>query len=445
MSMAGIAGFRANAGLALLALAVTLACGSEPAAPPTTATATLAPTSTPTVTATPPTTVTATPAPTITPTATATPQPSPPTPIATAAATHCRDIACVARRADGALEYRIFEPGERIDWEEGVFSLDTETGRMEGYRLEGALERLANVWIQAKPPSATPSPETCWGEFGQGPSSPIGQVRRLSPDGRYVAWQDGQPVFIKYREHEYIPEQPWPSVVISDAEACEPLFRVRSAHLHWFGDRWWLSNSEGIVVGMANANLLRVRPQPKIVRLPHNDGVPAPTGDGCYFASGLSGIYDACADRWIPTGFFHGNGIASWGETHREIRYVLGGYWGEGRVEWLLLPPRIEFPPFDDTVAFRVARTEGCLVLRADPDSEATALDCLPDGARLTFAERTDPPGILEDAHGYLLPLEHPSIKVGSFRGAGGFPRWIYVRTESGITGWVASPHLDWD
>ena len=414
---------RIATGLALLALAVALACGGEPVAPPPTATATPAPT------------------------ATATPTPS--TPTATPVPALCRDIACVERTADGALEHRVFEPGERINWEEGVFSLDTETGRVEGYRLEGALDDLVNVWInvwtQAKPPPATPSPATCWGEFEQGPSFPLGGVRRLSPDGRYVAWQDGQPVFIKYREHEYVPEQPWPSVVISDAGTCEPLFRVRSAHLHWHGDRWWLSNGEGIVVGMATGNLLRVRPRPEIVRLPHDGVIPAPTGDGCYFASGLSGVYDACGDRWMPTGFVYLNGIASWGETHREIRYVLGGYWGEGWVEWLLLPPRIEFPPFDDTVAFRVARTEGCLVLRADPDAEAAALDCLPDGARLTFAERTDPPGVREDEQGYLLPLEHPSVKVGSFRGAGGSPRWVHVRAESGVTGWVASPYLDWD
>lgn len=438
MGMTRIAGL-----LALLTLAVALACGDEPTAPPTTVTATPAPTSTPTATATPPpSTHTATPAPTITPTATATP---PPPPTATPAPTPCRDIECVRTQADGALEHRIFEPGERIDWEEGVFSLDTETGRVEGYRLEGALDDLISVWIQAKPYPATPSPEPCWGDFEQGPLSPLGGVKMLSPDGRYVAWQDGQPVFIKYREHEYVPEQPWPSVVISDAGTCEPLFRVRSAHLHWRGDQWWLSNSEGIVVGMANANLLRVRPQPEIVRLPHYGGVPAPTGDGCYFAPHLAGVYDACADRWMPTGFSHGNGSAWWGATHREIRYVLGGYWGEGWVEWLLLPPRIEYPPFDDTVAFRVARTEGCLVLRADPDAEAAALDCLPDGARLTFAERADPPGVREDEQGYLLPLEHPSVKVGSFRGAGGFPRWVYVRAGSGVTGWVASPYLDWD
>lgn len=343
---------------------------------------------------------------------------------------------------EGMLEYRVFEPGERIDWEHGVFALDTETGRVEGYRFEGensASRYFGSIWPEPKPLPPTPSPETCWG----GPSWP-GQIRMLSPDGRYVAWQDGQPVFIKYREHEYIPEQPWPSVVISDAETCEPLFRVRSAFLNWFAYQWWLSNSEGIVVATVDANLLRVEPRPEIVRLPHV-GVPAPTGDGCYFAAELSGVYDACEDRWIPTGFSYGIGNASWGETHHEMRYIVGGYWGEGWVEWLLLPPRIEFPPFDDTVAFRVARTESCLVLRADPATEAAALDCLPDGARLTFAQRADPPGVPEDEDGYLLPLEHPSIKVGSFIGAGGSPRWVYVRAESGITGWVASPYLDWD
>ena len=438
MGIARLAGFRVNAGSALLVLAAALACGGEPPAPHATPTATLAPTATPTA-ATPspsPPAPTATPTPTVAPTAAVTPSP---TPTATPTPAPCRGAECIGRMPEGMLEYRVFEPGERIDWEHGVFALDTETGRVEGYRFEeesSASRYFGSIWPEPKPLPPTPSPETCWGDFEQGPSWPD-QIRMLSPDGRYVAWQDGQPVFILY--HDYIPEQPWPSVVISDAETCEPLFRVRSAFLNWFAYQWWLSNSEGIVVATVNANLLRVEPRPELVLLPYV-GVPAPTGDGCYFAWAMSGVYDACEDRWIPTGFSYFIGFASWGETHHEMRYIVGGYWGEGSVEWLLLPPRIEFPPFDDTVAFRVARTESCLVLRADPDAEAAALDCLPDGARLTFAERTDPHGVREDGW-----LEHPSIKVGSFIGAGGSPRWVYVRAESGIRGWVASPYLDWD
>ena len=115
------------------------------------------------------------------------------------------------------------------------------------------------------------------------------------------------------------------------------------------------------------------------------------------------------------------------------------GYWGEGSIDWMLLPPRIEFPPFDDAITFRVARTGSCLYLRADPDPDAATLDCLPDGARLTFVEQADPP---REGFG------HPSINtyIGDYNGRLTSTRWIYVRAESGLEGWVAHlGYLEWD
>ena len=48
----------------------------------------------------------------------------------------------------------------------------------------------------------------------------------LSPDGRYAAAQEGGPYFIKYVGVQPL-ENPWPSVVVTDAETCAPIFRVR--------------------------------------------------------------------------------------------------------------------------------------------------------------------------------------------------------------------------
>ena len=53
--------------------------------------------------------------------------------------TPCQGIECIEPAPD-LFERRVFEPGERIDWEEGVFFLDVETGRTEAYRAEGAYE-----------------------------------------------------------------------------------------------------------------------------------------------------------------------------------------------------------------------------------------------------------------------------------------------------------------
>ena len=125
--------------LALVAL-LALACGDADApaptptiTPPATTTAVLTetagPSPTPTVAATPIVTPTAvpeptpTPTPVPTPTATPTPEPPPATP------------APLAEPAPDAFEHRTFEPGEEIDWTHGIFFMDTETGRIEGYRV----------------------------------------------------------------------------------------------------------------------------------------------------------------------------------------------------------------------------------------------------------------------------------------------------------------------
>ena len=119
--------------LALVAL-LALACGGADAPAPTptitpTATASPTPTVTPTVAATPIATptaaLTAVPAPTPTPT----PEPTP-TAVPTPA-----PLAELIEIAPDAFEHRTFEPGEEIDWTHGIFFMDTETGRIEGYRV----------------------------------------------------------------------------------------------------------------------------------------------------------------------------------------------------------------------------------------------------------------------------------------------------------------------
>lgn len=586
--------------LAMLALA----CDGAPVAPVATpspmATATDAPTLTPTAvptrTAVPTATVTpgVTPTPTPTPTASPTPTPEPtPTPVP------CRGIECIEPAPD-VFERRIFEPGERIDWEDGVFFLDVETGRTEAYRLKGTsgaavmagqthwhldgiwvlagsstisfllrrdsgqawrwsdgprllawsrehllIEDMTRVhdlptvefllvnremeesgrfstkiedgergraeaafspdgqtillvvqnkvyltpiasldpssvsdwqvgadrWVDITPwkewmvgsfwgydnhgfrvrtgasgadvevhyfdwdGNAVPQP-VCWGEVQEVVAFPRDDRGRPSPDGRYVARQQGWPISFRYRPADYIPEQPWPSVVILESSTCDPIFRVRSAYSYLtFWDGQWLSDSKGFVIGVDDGfATVSIDPQSELVYL-QGPAVPAPTGDGCYFAYGFGGVHNSCEDYWVRAEFDQWAwGPFSWSNTHHEMWYELG-YWGEGSIDWMLLPPRIEFPPFDDAITFRVVRTGSCLYLRADPNPEAATLDCLPDGARLTFAERADPP---REAFGH--PSIKPYIDVDNR-----ITRWIYVRTESGLEGWVAHlGHLEW-
>ena len=500
-----LTGMRLGACVATLALAtlLALACGSADAPAPTaTPTATPAPASTatptPTSTPTPTVTVTATPirtmtrTPTVAPTPVATPTPTPtvaPTP--TAEPTPA-SLAELVEPAPDAFEYRTFEPGESIDWMNGVFFLDVESGRTAAYRGAGVVtEDIGHspdgVWVRA----------TSWGgnqqqllrrETGQAwrwsleklrllaisqeyllfeqkngitswfmlanhhmeevsrfsieqeddqgywteaffspdghtialsiahrvflvlidslnPSvlfearshDEFGEVRSVtvtgrgypryvgypfnvsgpwisvyinydssserfyftwegeslselpqpdcpgtpSPDGRYVAIQEGDPIFSFYQE--MAPVQPWASVIIADATTCNPLFRVRSAHLSLiFWDGQWLSNSEGFVMGVRHRTeknrsefvIVRIHPVPVLSYLPRSDStdvgqntgpVPAPTGDGCYFGYDFSGVYDYCRDRWTRLIFQSRMwGPFSWGATHHEMRYSIG-------------------------------------------------------------------------------------------------------------------------
>ena len=281
---------------------------------------------------------------------------------------------------------------------------------------------------------------------------------KISPDGRYVAWLVGG--YVVQDHHGPVPRaDPWPSVVIADAATCTPLFRVRSARTHELGwDADWLSNSAGFVIRVHDGyQIVRIHPTPHLVRLPGKDdrpahlshggsGIwdggsegpePAPTGDGRYFGYGPS-VYDAVEDRWLGPELVESNPSWWWGDSHRERWFGLINE-SHGESGWLLLPPKIELPPFPDEIAFRVAGTGNCLHLREAPGWESAIIDCLPDGARLVLT----PPALVRDPGAPPL-LPHPAVTLWY---PGDDPRmtWVHVRTEDGAEGWVSHDYLEHD
>ena len=309
----------------------------------------------------------------------------------------------------------LFEGSDKYIW---ISQLDDGSGIV----VAEGLKDYYFGWDGAEAPGPAPA---CIGEFpGQ-----------LSPDGRYTAEQVGgsyrvSGVFVSLGH-------PWPSVVIADAETCAPILRVRSAYTY---DYQWLSTSEGFVVGVLDDGfaIARVLPEPALAPLPEGEPwrwvapVPAPTGGGRYFGYGWR-VYDAAEDRWRGPGQAWG-WLSWWGDSHRERWFQYPIYTGAKAQSWLLLPPKIEFPPFTEETAFRVARTGSCLRLREEPDEESRVLDCLPDGERLLFVERDGEPE-------RYVPGElalHPSIS--STRGV-----WVRVTTEGGTEGWVSHDYIDYD
>ena len=271
--------------------------------------------------------------------------------------------------------------------------------------------------------AAVPAPRpACFGEF----------PGKLSPDGRYTAELVGRPYRVYPNDIDPL-DHPWPSVVIADAETCAPIFRVRSAYTNQFA--WsaeWLSTSEGFVIGVLGGRVIaRVLPEPALEPLPEGEpwrrAVPAPTGGGRYFGYGPR-VYDAAEDRWRGPGQARG-WLFWWGDSHRERWFQYPVYTGAGRTSWALLPHKIEFPPFAEETAFRVARTGSCLRLREEPDKESRVLDCLPDGERLLFVESDAEPE---------WGQPHPSFQFT--RGT-----WVRVRTADGAEGWVSHGYLEHD
>ena len=277
----------------------------------------------------------------------------------------------------------------------------------------------------------------------------------LSPDGHHVAQQEG---WVVMEKHSIIPRpvQPWASVIIADAMSCEPILRVRSAYTiqsGWVGN--WLSTGEGYVVGVAphpetgrDFALVRVRPSPTLIDLPRSpDPSPsfayfthrlgpwfAPVGGDRYFARAHVGVYDAHLQRWMrpvtegfwPDDWTSDGGWTSGGEVV-QVASPSDPY--EGGLVWLVVQPKLEFPPFSEDLSFRVVGAGACVELRRASGDSA----CLADGTPVTYAggERV------------TFTDEEFTDQDGGFTGnLNGLSLW--VRTDEGFEGWIRTENLAW-
>ena len=345
----------------------------------------------------------------------------------------------------------LFEPRSHEQWGEPVgvwagpapgrgeirVAVDYEEGTREWYRLNWAGEVLARA----------ASPRRHW-------------IERPSPDLSYVAWWDRR--------------RAWPAVVVADAASHEPLLRVRSAALQDLAGGDWLASGDGMVLwGGAEANdrgwavIARIRPEPGlewVPRLPDewSPGFPrgllpwrreeamvtVATGSDRFFAGryrvfgddseeGRGGValYDAHSGRWHlaeirthqPESDTYGDPLfylyPFWPEDagERELVMVVGTHIFRGGGPMVLNRTALEFPPFPEELAFRVARTGSCLRVRAGPGEWGAIVDCLPDGTRVVVSGG---------------PFNPDQISV---------VEWVHVRTESGREGWVGHRFLDHD
>jgi hypothetical protein len=266
---------------------------------------------------------------------------------------------------------------------------------------------------------------------------------RVSPDGRWVAWQGqllggvpydlGVPLF-------------WPIVTFANLDDGTIRFRaVQASQTRYQSDTLgWLADSSGLLVASPDGYAV-VRVDGSVERLPLDlEPVPvaAPHDAGLFVYGGqvldLGGDARspavAVAERWA-------NGTTRYRTQQLradggELRFVhiefLAGGGGTGAVEPLGPGLRVEPFPFDDAIRLRYAGSESVKV-RTTPRSSGVVAELQPEDVVTHIAGPSD---FCRDADRCMIAPNRSQ----SFDEA-----WlIHVRTESGAEGWVAPVGFEW-
>ena len=138
----------------------------------------------------------------------------------------------------------------------------------------------------------------------------------------------------------------------------------------------------------------------------------------------------------VTEGFWPDNWTSGGGWTSAgEVVQVASPYDPyEGGASWLLVQPKLEFPPFSEDLSFRVVGAGACVELEREDGDRA----CLADGTPVTYAggERVKHDGVtyvdgeFVDQDGGLAPDSEGLV--------------LWVRTDEGVEGWIRTENLAW-
>jgi hypothetical protein len=258
-----------------------------------------------------------------------------------------------------------------------------------------------------------------------------------------------------------MPGYRWPSIAVATTEDTLPPFelevgfRLRSGALN-YGDRLptnrWLASGRGFVAAIrgggdaayryaivpANSDPILILPTPPRPSFPQwydepwvRGAVPHPRNRDL-ISLGRTHLYDVTRGRMFSARITSLSGpdhLDPWSAADQEMVFALphGGHGGVGTP--VMLAPKFEKPPFDDTFRMVVEVDPTGLNLRGAPALQAESFRVLHDGDLVTLAESPDP------------SLDASERSVKDFDGI----RWMYVRhEEDGLAGWVNSAWLAW-
>jgi DNA-binding CsgD family transcriptional regulator len=270
-------------------------------------------------------------------------------------------------------------------------------------------------------------------------SSPKADAVRVSPDGRWIAWQSTLQGSIPFYSF-------WPAVVVADLSTGQEVFRVvRSSIREWAAQDAWLADSSGLILETPEGSaLLRVTGGGGLTSMPF-ESAPAPThhDPGLLVHRGRLVRLDgtpagpaSASGGWTMSDPLDGANISSSGGEARLIKVMPPGR--DGLLYVLRkgdLPSLLQLQPFSDTLRVRVNTGGDGLNLRRSPSTDGATLATLPDN---TVATVTDAPDEIFGVETSSVPddiEQHDSRNV---------PWWIHVQTDTGLSGWVRAEYLAW-
>jgi hypothetical protein len=261
----------------------------------------------------------------------------------------------------------------------------------------------------------------------------------VSPDGRWVAWEERLSEMTQ-------------AVVVADAATLAPRFRVLSATLcYWgYGFADWLADSSGLIVRTnegyrilsADGKLGDVLTQDGKPLSPNYELLPAPDR-GDLMAVYRKAVVDLAGRTLAAANLGSGTwnqpaDLYPWGYNSNEMRFALPhlGHGGKCGEDEYLLAARVEPVPFAPLALAVGLSAADCANLRAEPGRNAPIIACLPGGTRLSPAPLPEQPGATGSEPYYLTP----DIAWADSS------RWLRLRTEDGREGWVdaAAAQITW-
>jgi hypothetical protein len=101
-------------------------------------------------------------------------------------------------------------------------------------------------------------------------------------------------------------------------------------------------------------------------------------------------------------------------------------------------PALIEQPPFATEVRLQVSTDGDGLNLREQADRDSAVIEALPQGTVVTvIPDETDTYGLDASSAPDQDEIDAGTVWYDA-------PWWLHVRTDDGLTGWVAAEFLNW-